>query len=77
MSALTELRNRGVVFFVVGDGLKGLPDSVTWPMATVQVCITHLDRRTFRYAARKYWDEFSKDCARSAPPSAPRLPRRP
>lgn len=30
MAALTELRNRGVadVFFVVCDGLKGLPDSV-------------------------------------------------
>ena len=30
MTVLTELRNRGVadVFFVVCDGLKGLPDSV-------------------------------------------------
>ena len=38
MAVLTELRNRGVhdVFFVVCDGLKGLPDSVNsvFPQAT-------------------------------------------
>ena len=35
MSVLTDLRNRGVedVFFVVCDGLKGLPEVVSnvWP----------------------------------------------
>ncbi len=40
MAVLTELRNRGVkdVFFVVCDGLKGLPDSVNavFPEAIVQ-----------------------------------------
>ncbi len=65
MAVLTELRNRGVadVFFVVCDGLKGLPDSVNavWPQATVQACIIHLIRGTFRYASRKYWDELSRD----------------
>ncbi len=65
MAVLTELRNRGVhdVFFVVCDGLKGLPDSVTavWPLATVQACIIHLIRGSFRYASRKYCDELSKD----------------
>ncbi len=65
MAVLTELRNRGVhdVFFVVCDGLKGLPDSVNavWPLATVQACIIHLIRGSFRYASRKYWDELSKD----------------
>jgi hypothetical protein len=44
MAVLTDLKNRGVadVFFVVCDGLKGLPNSVNtvWPMATVQTCIT-------------------------------------
>jgi len=64
-AALTDLRNRGVqdVFFVVCDGLKGLPDSVnqTWPKALVQTCIIHLIRNSFRYVSRKYWDEFSKD----------------
>ena len=65
MAVLTELRNRGVadVFFVVCDGLKGLPDAVTavWPLATVQACIIHLIRGSFRYASRKYWDELSRD----------------
>jgi putative transposase len=65
MAVLTELRNRGVrdVFFVVCDGLKGLPDSVNavWPLVTVQVCIIHLIRASFRYASRKYWDQLSRD----------------
>jgi putative transposase len=65
MAVLTELKNRGVrdVFFVVCDGLKGLPNSVNtiWPMATVQTCIIHLIRGSFRYASRKYWDELSRD----------------
>jgi putative transposase len=45
MSVLTDLRNRGIrdVFFVVCDGLKGLPDVVAnaWPQAIVQTCIVH------------------------------------
>ncbi len=65
MAVLTELKNRGVadVFFVVCDGLKGLPDSVNavFPLATVQACIIHLIRGTFRYASRKYWDELARD----------------
>ncbi len=40
MSVLTDLRNRGVqdTFFVVCDGLKGLPEVVgnVWPLTTVQ-----------------------------------------
>lgn len=53
----------GDVFFVVCDGLKGLPDSVNtvWPQATVQTCIIHLIRGSFRYASRKYWDELARD----------------
>ncbi|MGB2979159.1 MAG: IS256 family transposase, partial [Propionicimonas sp.] len=65
LNVLTELRNRGVrdVFFIVCDGLKGLPDSVTaaFPKAIVQTCIIHLIRNTFRYASRKYWDQISRD----------------
>jgi putative transposase len=65
MAVLTDLRNRGIkdVFFVVCDGLKGLPDSVNtvFPLATVQTCIIHLIRNSFRYASRKYWDALSKD----------------
>jgi len=45
MSVLTDLRNRGVrdVFFVVCDGLKGLPEVVSnvWPRTIVQTCIIH------------------------------------
>ena len=45
MSVLTDLRNRGIkdVFFVVCDGLNGLPDVVVnaWPQAIVQTCIVH------------------------------------
>lgn len=65
LAVLTDLRNRGVkdIFFVVCDGLKGLPDSVSsaFPLATVQTCIIHLIRNTFRYASRKYWDNISVD----------------
>ena len=65
MSVLTDLRNRGVkdVFFVVCDGLKGLPEVVAnvWPQAIVQTCIIHLIRNTFRLTSRKYWDEIKRD----------------
>jgi putative transposase len=65
MSVLTDLRNRGVkdVFFLVCDGLKGLPEVVTnvWPQTIVQTCIVHLIRNTFRLAARQYWDELKRD----------------
>lgn len=65
MSVLADLKNRGVrdVFFVVCDGLKGLPDSVNavFPLATVQACIIHLIRGTFRYASKRYWEELAKD----------------
>ena len=65
MAVLTDLRNRGVKdsFFVVCDGLKGLPDVVAtvWPRAIVQTCIIHLIRNTFRLTSRKYWDELKRD----------------
>jgi putative transposase len=65
MAVLTDLRNRGVkdTFFVVCDGLKGLPEVVgnVWPLATVQTCIIHLIRNTFRLTSRKYWDEIKRD----------------
>jgi putative transposase len=51
------------VFFVVCDGLKGLPDSVNavWPQAMVQTCIIHLIRGSFRYASKRYWPELAAD----------------
>ena len=65
MSVLTDIKNRGVKdsFFLVCDGLKGLPEVVgnVWPLTTVQTCIIHLIRNTFRFASRHYWEEMSKD----------------
>ena len=54
LSVLTDLKNRGVndVFFLVCDGLKGLPEVVSsvWPLTTVQTCIIHLIRNVRREA---------------------------
>jgi putative transposase len=65
MSVLTDLRNRGVkdVFFVVCDGLKGLPEVVgnVWPQAIVQTCIVHLIRNTFHLASKRDWDALRRD----------------
>ena len=65
LSVLTELKNRGVddVFFLICDGLKGLPEAVAavWPLAIVQTCVVHLLRNTFRYASKKDWDAIRRD----------------
>ena len=65
LSVLTDLRNRGIndVFFVVCDGLKGLPEVVgnAWPQAIVQTCIVHLIRNTFRLASKRDWDALKRD----------------
>jgi putative transposase len=64
MAVLTDIRNRGVkdVFFLVCDGLKGLPEVVAnvWPLAIVQTCIIHLIRNTFRLASRRDWDAMKR-----------------
>jgi transposase-like protein len=65
MSVLVDLKNRGVrdVFFLVCDGLKGLPEVVTnvWPLAVVQTCIIHLIRNTFRLTSRADSDTIKRD----------------
>ena len=65
LQVLTELKNRGVqdVCIAVCDGLRGLPDAINtvWELTTVQACILHLIRNTFRYASRKYWDQIAHD----------------
>jgi len=65
MSVLTDLRNRGIrdTFFVVCDGLKGLPEVVgnVWPQTIVQTCIIHLIRNTFRLASKRDWDAMRRD----------------
>jgi putative transposase len=51
------------VCILVCDGLKGMTESVTtvWPLCTVQTCVIHLVRNTFRYAARQDWDRLAAD----------------
>jgi putative transposase len=65
ISILTDLKNRGVldIFYLVCDGLKGMPDSVNAVFADtiVQTCVVHLIRNTFKYSSKKYWAEISRD----------------
>ena len=65
MSVLTDIRNRGTkdTFFLVCDGLKGLPEVVgnVWPHTIVQTCIIHLIRNTFRLASKRDWDAIKRD----------------
>ena len=65
ISILTELKNRGVtdIFYLVCDGLKGMPDSVgaVFPQSIVQTCVVHLIRNTFRYSSKRYWAELARD----------------
>jgi putative transposase len=65
MSVLTDLRNRGVkdLFFLVCDGLKGLPEVVAgvFPLTIVQTCLIHLLRNTFRLTSKRDWDALKRD----------------
>jgi transposase-like protein len=65
IAILTELKNRGVqdIFYLVCDGLKGMPDSVNtvFPKTTVQTCVVHLIRNTFKYSSKRYWPEIARD----------------
>jgi hypothetical protein len=51
------------VFFLVCDGLKGLPEVVenVWPRTIVQTCIVHLIRNTFRLTSRRDTDAIKRD----------------
>jgi putative transposase len=65
ISILTELKNRGVadIFYLVCDGLKGMPESVNtvFPATIVQTCVVHLIRNTFKYSSKRYWAEIARD----------------
>jgi putative transposase len=65
LAVLTDLKQRGVkdVFFLVCDGLKGLPASVeqVWPETIVQTCIVHLLRNSFKYVPRQHWGRLRED----------------
>ena len=79
LAVLTELRNRGVrdTFFVVCDGLKGLPDSVNavWPLATVQASSVHDGARRERPAGHQR--RRGQDLCRRAPSRTRCRPVRP
>nr|WP_245537960.1 IS256 family transposase [Tsukamurella paurometabola] len=64
-AVLTNLKARGVndVFFLVCDGLTGLPASVAavWPDTIVQTCVIHLLRNSFKYVPRQHWDALKRD----------------
>jgi putative transposase len=64
-AVLTNLKARGIndVFFLVCDGLKGLPASVAavWPDTIVQTCVIHLLRNSFKYVPRQHWDALKRD----------------
>jgi transposase-like protein len=65
MAVLVDLKNRGVtdVFFLVCDGLKGLPEVVenVWPLTIVQTCLIHLIRNSFRLVSKTHWDALKRD----------------
>lgn len=63
LSVLAELQARGVedVLILCCDELKGLPDAVggVWPQTTVQTCVVHLMRGTFRYSSKQHWGQIA------------------
>jgi len=65
INILTELKNRGVadIFYLVCDGLKGMPESVNtvFDQTIVQTCVVHLIRNTFKYSSKRYWPEIARD----------------
>ena len=46
----------------IRDGLKGLPDVVgnVWPLTSVQTCIIHLIRNTFKLTSKKDWEAVKR-----------------
>jgi len=65
INTLTELKNRGVadIFYLVCDGLKGMPESVNtvFDQTIVQTCVVDLIRNTFKYSSKRYWPEIARD----------------
>lgn len=76
MSVLADIRNKGTpdVFVRFRDGSKGLPEVVesVRPATTVQTCVIHLIRNTFRLSSRQHWDRVKHDLK----PILPLRPRR-
>lgn len=64
-TVLTDLKNRGVkdILIFSVDGLPGFKESITacYPQATIQRCIIHQIRNTFKYVSYKDSKELMKD----------------
>lgn len=64
----TEMGRRLVDY--LRDGLKGFDTAINsvFPVATVQYCIVHQLRNSFRFVPDKLLNEFAKDCAQGIRP---------
>jgi len=65
LTVCNDLKNRGVQDILIAcmDGLKGLPDAikVVFPDVSIQTCIIHQIRNSFKYIASKDTKAFMKD----------------
>ena len=62
---LTDLKQQGIEDLLITcvDGLKGFDTAINgvFPQATVQLCIVHQLRNSFRFIPDKYLKDFVKD----------------
>jgi putative transposase len=65
LSVLTDLKQRGVEDLLITcvDGLKGFDTAIgsVFPTTTVQLCIVHQLRNSFRFVPDKYLKELAND----------------
>ncbi|MBC3788254.1 IS256 family transposase [Spirosoma utsteinense] len=65
LTVLNDLKNRGVddMLITCVDGLKGFDTAIAnvYPTATVQLCIVHQLRNSFRFVPNKLLADFVKD----------------
>lgn len=65
LTVLNDLKNRGVEDMLITcvDGLKGFDTAIAnvYPAATVQLCIVHQLRNSFRFIPNKLLTDFVKD----------------
>ncbi|ORC17851.1 transposase [Rothia nasimurium] len=65
LQILTELKNRGTadIFYLVCDGLSGLPEAVNavFERTIVHNCVIHMIRNSMQYAPRGHWEAISRD----------------
>ena len=79
LNVLTELQNQGLrdIFFSCVDGLSGFPEALdnVYPRTTVQLCIVHMLRNSFKFVGRKERNEVAAELKKSTPQSLPRTPK--